>query len=71
MGGAEIIIVGNAATLDVAETTVSYSDPDREGLAGWVAGLFGLTGIEELPAGDEEVGATVILGDDARDLIRR
>ncbi|MGH9005767.1 MAG: hypothetical protein ACRDYV_21785, partial [Acidimicrobiia bacterium] len=46
MGGAEIIIVGNAATLDVAETTVSYSDPDRQGLAGWVAGLFGLTGIE-------------------------
>jgi hypothetical protein len=71
MGGAEIIIVGNAATLDVAETTVSYSDPEREGLAGWVAGLFGLTGIEELPAGDEEVDATVILGDDARDLIRR
>jgi hypothetical protein len=71
MGGSEIVIVGNAPTFDVTETTVSYAGPEREVLAGWVAGLFGLTGTEELPGADEEVDATVVLGEDARDLIRR
>jgi LytR cell envelope-related transcriptional attenuator len=71
MGGSEIVIVGNAPTFDVTETTVSYAGPEREVLAAWVAGLFGLTGTEELPGADDEVDATVVLGEDARDLIRR
>ena len=71
MGGSEIVIVGNARSFDVTETTVSYAGPEREVLAGWVAGLFGLTSTEELLGADEEVDATVVLGEDARDLIRR
>jgi hypothetical protein len=71
IGGAEIVIVGNAPRFDVAETSVSYAGPEREALARWVAALFGLAGAEERPGGDEEVDVTVILGDDARELIGR
>ncbi len=70
-GGAEVVLVGNAATFDVPATTVSYPGPEREAFASWVAAVLGLPGAEEVPAGDEEVDVTVILGNDARDLIRR
>jgi hypothetical protein len=71
MGGSEIVVVGNARSFDLTETTVSYAGAEHEVLAGWVAGLFGLTSTEVLPGADEEVDATVVLGEDARDLIGR
>ena len=71
-GGAEIDIVGNAASFDVPETTVSYSGGgNRPGLAGWIAAVLGTENIEELPPAEDEIDVTVILGNDARDLIGR
>jgi LytR cell envelope-related transcriptional attenuator len=71
-GGAEIDIVGNASSFDVAETTVTYSSGgDRAGLAGWISAILGTDNLEELPPAEDEIDVTVILGDDARDLIGR
>jgi LytR cell envelope-related transcriptional attenuator len=70
--GAEIDMVGNASSFDVAETTVTYSGGgDRPGLATWIAAVLGTENIEELPPAEDEIDVTVILGDDARDLIGR
>ncbi|HEX6570321.1 MAG TPA: LytR C-terminal domain-containing protein, partial [Acidimicrobiales bacterium] len=77
--GAEIAIVGNAATLDVAETRLVYTGADRAPLAQRLRrGLDGgrveveeaATGQDGVPS-DDEVDVTVILGDDAGDLIER
>jgi hypothetical protein len=71
-GGAEIDIVGNASSFDVAKTTVTYSSGgDRAGLAGWIAAILGTDEPEALPPAEDEIDVTVILGDDARDLIGR
>jgi LytR cell envelope-related transcriptional attenuator len=70
--GAEIDIVGNATSFDVPETTVGYSSGgDRQVLAGWIAGVLKTQNIEELPPAEDEIDVTVILGNDARDLIGR
>jgi len=71
-GGAEVDIVGNATSFDVPETTVGYSSGgDRQVLAGWIAGVLKTQNIEELPPAEDEIDVTVILGNDARDLIGR
>ena len=70
-GGSEIDIVGNASSFDVAETTVSYSGADRLRLAAWVAAVLGTENLEELPPAEDEIDVTVVLGNDARDLIGR
>jgi hypothetical protein len=71
-GGAEIDIVGNAASFDVPETTVSYSSGGgRADLAAWMAAALGTDNVEELPPAEDEIDVTVILGNDARDLIGR
>jgi hypothetical protein len=70
--GAEVDIVGNASSFDVAETTVTYSGGgDRPRLATWIAAVLGTENLEELPQAEDEIDVTVILGDDARDLIGR
>ena len=76
-GGAEIVIVGNAPAFDVAETTLVATDPDRQVLAEWlqanaVDGQIeqAADGLDGIPP-DEEIDVTVILGQDAGDLMRR
>jgi hypothetical protein len=77
--GAEITIVGNAPSFDVAHTTVAYTGPERIGAAGWIAARTGIGRIEDvsvggdapLPSPDDEIDVTVILGADARELTRR
>jgi hypothetical protein len=51
---------------------VGYSSGgDRQVLAGWIAGVLKTQNIEELPPAEDEIDVTVILGNDARDLIGR
>jgi LytR cell envelope-related transcriptional attenuator len=77
--GAEITIVGNAPSFDVARTTVAYVGRERVGAAGWLAAKAGIGRIEDvsvggeapLPSPDDEIDVTVILGQDARELTRR
>jgi hypothetical protein len=77
--GAEITIVGNAPSFDVAHTTVAYAGRERIGAAGWLAAMSGIDRIEDvsvggdapLPSPDDEIDVTVILGADARELTRR
>jgi LytR cell envelope-related transcriptional attenuator/LytR_cpsA_psr family len=76
--GAQISIAGNASTLDVAETSFVSADADREPLAVWLKSLLGGGRVEQAPTGqdgqipsDDEIDVTVILGEDARDLIER
>jgi LytR cell envelope-related transcriptional attenuator len=69
--GSEIDIVGNASGFDVSETTVSYAGGDRLRLAAWVAAVLGTENLEELPPAEDEIDVTVVLGNDARDLIGR
>jgi hypothetical protein len=76
--GAQVVIVGNAPTFTVAETTIDYSGADRRPLAERLAKASGIDNTEEMPAGDEkvpssddEIDVTVVLGRDARDLIGR
>ena len=75
--GAEVVIAGNASSFDVAETTFAWSRPETEALAGWLQAKLGGK-IEQVPEGedapapsDDEIDVTVILGDDAGDLIGR
>jgi hypothetical protein len=80
-GGAEIVVAGNAPTFDVAETSLLPSDAERHNLAVWLQAILGGGRVERMPGGqvgeggqaapDEEIDVTVILGDDAGDLIRR
>jgi hypothetical protein len=77
-GGAEVAIAGNAMSLDEAETSVAYTGADREHQATWLAARLGGARVEETPGGedssvasDEEIDVTVILGNDAEDLIGR
>jgi hypothetical protein len=77
--GAEITIVGNAPSLDVARTTVAYAGREREAAAGWMAAGTGIGRIEDvsvggdapLPSPADEIDVTVILGSDARELTWR
>jgi len=71
------VIVGNAPAFDVAETTLVATDPDRQVLAEWlqanaVDGQIeqAADGLDGIPP-DEEIDVTVILGQDAGDLMRR
>jgi LytR cell envelope-related transcriptional attenuator len=75
--GAEVVIAGNASSFDVAETTFAWSHPETEALAVWLQAKLGGK-IEQVPEGedapapsDDEIDVTVILGDDAGDLIGR
>lgn len=74
--GAQISIVGNATSFDVAETSLVYFGEDRETLAGWLRVNLGGGRVEEVPNGqdgqvssDDEIDVTVILGQDAGELI--
>jgi hypothetical protein len=76
--GAQISIAGNASTFDVTETSLLYAGADRAGLAEWLRINIGGGRVEEAPTGqdgqvpsDDEIDVTVILGDDAGDLIER
>ena len=76
--GAEIVIVGNAPSFDVPDSTIAYSGAGQEGLARWLGAQANIKHIEQIsnggdtvPASDEEIDVTVILGKDARDLIGR
>lgn len=74
--GAQISIVGNASSFDVAETSFVYFGEDRAPLAEWLQVNMGGGRVEEVPNGqdgrvssDDEIDVTVILGEDAGDLI--
>ena len=74
--GAQISIVGNATSFDVAETSLVYFGEDRETLADWLRVNLGGGRVEEVPNGqdgqvssDDEIDVTVILGQDAGELI--
>ena len=74
--GAQISIVGNATSFDVAETSLVYFGEDRAPLAEWLQTNLGGGRVEETPNGqdgqvssDDEIDVTVILGEDAEDLI--
>lgn len=73
---AQISIVGNATSFDVAETSFVYFGEDRAPLAEWLRENIGGGRVEETPNGqdgqvssDDEIDVTVILGQDAEDLI--
>ena len=76
-GGAEIVIIGNAPAFDVGQTTLVPSDADREALARWLQANAVDGQIEDAADGlggippDDEIDVTVILGQDAGDLMRR
>lgn len=76
-GGAEITIAGNAPSFGEDETLMLYGSPEHRDQALWLAAAFGGAGVEQGAAAadgsvaDDEVDVTVILGDDARDLIGR
>jgi hypothetical protein len=74
--GAQISIVGNAPSFDVADTRLVYFGEDRAPLADWLQMNLGGGRVEETPNGqdgqvssDDEIDVTVILGQDAGDLI--
>lgn len=77
-GGAEIVIAGNASTLDVDETSLVHAGGDTEALAMWLQANLGGGRVEQASTGqdgqvptEDEIDVTVILGDDAGDLIER
>jgi hypothetical protein len=77
-GGAQISIVGNASSLDVAETSLIYTGEDRAALAERLQGNLGFGRVDEVSSGqdgqvssDDEIDVTVILGEDAEDLTER
>ena len=77
-GGAEITIAGNAPSFGEDETLMLYGSPEHRDQVLWLAAAFGGARVEQGPAAadgsaadDDEVDMTVILGDDARDLIGR
>ena len=74
--GAQISIVGNATSFDVPETSLVYFGEDRAPLADWLRTNLGGGRVEEVPNGqdgqvssDDEIDVTVILGQDAGELI--
>lgn len=76
--GAEIVVVGNASSLDVTETSLVYSGAERAPLATALRDELGGGRLEEVSgrqdegvASSDEIDVTVILGDDAEDLIGR
>ena len=74
--GAEITIVGNAQTFDEEETRLLYGSEAQRPAAEWLAAGFGDATVEADPSldggeTDDDIDVTVILGDDARDLIGR
>jgi hypothetical protein len=78
-GGAQISIVGNAASFDVPETHMTYGVAEERVGAEWLAAILGGVPIGEDPAAqqgddadeDDDIDVTVILGADAPDLIGR
>ncbi len=77
-GGAEIAIAGNASTLDVADTSLVHTGGETEALATWLQAILGGGRVDEASTGqdgqipsEDEIDVTVILGDDAGDLIGR
>ena len=78
-GGAQISIVGNAASFDVPETHLTYGVAEERVGAEWLAAILGGVPIGEDPASqhgddadeDDDIDVTVILGADAPDLIGR
>ena len=78
-GGAQISIVGNAASFDVPETHLIYGVAEERLEAEWLAAVLGGVPIGQDPASqpaddadeDEDIDVTVILGADAPDLIGR
>jgi hypothetical protein len=75
-GGAQISIVGNASSFDVTDTTVVYAGDERARAAESLSDVLGGGRVEEASSGqdgqvssDDEIDVTVILGDDAEDLI--
>ena len=76
-GGAQISIAGNASSFDVAETSIVYSE-DRGPLAEQLQRNLGGGRVEDASSGqdgqassNDEIDVTVILGDDAADLMER
>jgi hypothetical protein len=76
--GAEVVIAGNGQTFDEPTTAFAYTGADRLPLATWLAAAFGGAEVEEVVAdgespvaSDEEIDVTVILGNDADDLMER
>jgi hypothetical protein len=76
--GAEVVIAGNGQTFDESTTTFAYTGADHLPLATWLAAAFGGAEVEEVVsdgerpvASDEEIDVTVILGNDADDLMER
>ena len=77
--GAQVTIVGNAPSFDVATTAIVYSGANKRLLAEYLGALASIADIEEVSGGDDtlasssddEIDVTVILGADARDLIGR
>ena len=74
--GAQISIVGNATSFDVGETSLLYDGEDRAPLAESLRTNLGGGRVEEAPNGqdgqvssDDEIDVTVILGQDAEDVI--
>src|SRR5215207_2212793 len=78
-GGAQISIVGNAASFDVPETHMTYGVAEERVGAEWLAAILGGVPIGEDPASqqgddadeDDDIDVTVVLGADAPDLIGR
>jgi hypothetical protein len=76
--GAEVAIVGNAATFDEPETRLVYADPAFDDRVTWLSALLGFGRAERVGGGqdgeiaaDEGIDVTVILGQDARDPLGR
>jgi LytR cell envelope-related transcriptional attenuator len=77
-GGAEIVIAGNASSFDVTETRLVAAGDDRRARAELLAMNLGDAHVEAAPTGqdeqmatEDEIDVTVILGQDAGDLIER
>jgi LytR cell envelope-related transcriptional attenuator len=77
-GGAEIVIAGNASSFDVTATRLVPADAAREPFAILLTGGLGggrvgapPTGQDGQVADEDDVDVTVILGQDAEDLIER
>jgi len=85
VAGAEITIAGNASSFDVEETTFAYRSSDERAGAERLAEAVGFGTVEPASpsatagtvadtGGDgegNEIDVTIVLGADARDLIRR
>src|SRR5690606_30699660 len=74
--GAEVVLAGNTAAPGVDRTRILYLGEDRAPLALWIEANLDLGRVEETASGqdgrrvsDDEIDVTVVLGEDAEDLI--